>query len=235
MINTVNDKIKSLEKKIANLKAGIQGSFVPNNLYALIGNQVIFGCLITEGYASDDFVLALEEDSANLNPDKKIPPQRTEHYPNIANVFGRSFLMTDVNTSILDNEDLIIDDPPSTENTARHDIVYIYVNNIGPGIGILTGTASSACYDNFIANGLTEDEYQATYDSAALPEGCVPIARVYVQYGDTGITNNRIADLRQFSSRLLNDRMIDGRRFFIQETEPSDDISSEGDIWIDIS
>ncbi len=233
---TINDKIKSLEKKISNLKAGIQGSFIPNNLYALIGNQIIFGCVIKEGYSANDFILSLEEDIEKINPDKHIPPQRTEHYPNIANVFGRSFLMTNVNTSILDNEDLILNDPPATENTARHDIVYIYVNNIGPGIGILSGDASSACYNAFGTSGLNENGYPANYDSTALPVGCVPIARVYVQYGDTGIANNRIVDLRRFCTRLTaSDRIIDGRMFFVQADQPTEAASSVGDIWIDIS
>lgn len=199
---SVIDKINALDKKISTLRALIQGSFKPDNLYSLIGNQVIFGCLVTEGYSAADFTLALVQDPLKVNPDQSTPALRPQHYANIANIYGRSFYMQNVNTSILDNENLIISDPPATEGTARHDLVYLYINDHGPNIGILQGDASVGCQTSFIANGLEEGEYPQTYDPINLPNGCMVIARVYIQYGDTGIANARIADLRSFVTRL---------------------------------
>jgi len=202
MVMSVADQISALNKKIIGLKALIRGSSTDHNLYALLGNQVIFGCKITEGFSSTDLILALEEDSSNINPDKQIPSERTEHYPNIANIYGRAFLTDNINSSIVDTESLVLNDAPGTVDTARHDIIYIYVSNMGPGIGILQGTASADCKNAFDTSGLETGQYPATYDSMSLPAGCVPIARVYIQYGDTGIANSRIADLRPFATRL---------------------------------
>lgn len=170
----------------------------------MAGDFCVFGCKITQGTSGTDMYLALEGQSggeSHLNPDINITPIRHEEYPNIAFIYGEVFEMSDVNASDTANESLLLDDAPGTADYGRYDLVYAYVGQAGPALAILTGTAAAAVKTAFDGDGLDTADYPSTYDPT-LPHGTLPLARIYVQYGDTGIANARIADLRSFKSRM---------------------------------
>lgn len=192
-------QIQQQNNKIAALQAAIQGSIERGLLYTLAGDYVLFGCKITEGISSTDMYLALDGqatgDSIHSNPDSYFPAQRTEEYPNIALAYGRAFLSENINKADNSNEALKLEGAPSTSGFNRYDIVYIYVNNSGPAIGIATGTASNSI------TSLSTADYPTTGDPT-LVHGCIPIARVFVAQSVTGISNSNIHDLRNFTGRL---------------------------------
>jgi hypothetical protein len=170
----------------------------------MAGDFVVFGCKITQGTSASDMYLALEGQSSgesHENPDINIDPIRHEEYPNIAFIYGEMFEMSDVNASDTANDSLLLDDAPGTSGYGRYDLVYAYVGQAGPSVAILTGTASAAVKADFDGNGLDTSAYPSTYDPT-LPHGTFLLARVYVEVGDTGIANARIADLRNFKSRM---------------------------------
>jgi len=203
--------LETTRKQLLSLKSLVHGKSPEGIIYPVTGNFVRFGCKITEGFSDADMILALDGqatgDEDHLNPDiSSAPPTRPEHYPNIAYVFGRAFLKENVNDEEYEDSSLLLDDAPGSSGYGRHDIVYIFVDQSGPSIGIATGTASTDCYDAFHAGDLEDGEYPQAYDPTGLPEGVYVIARVYVEYGDTGIADERIADLRSFSGYLQGEK-----------------------------
>lgn len=173
--------------------------------YTIAGDFVLFGCKVTQGTSESDMYLALDGqfsgDEAHLNPDIQEDPIRHEEYPNIALIYGDMFEIVNVNTDDESSDDLLVDDAPTTSGFGRYDIVYAFIGQAGPALGILTGEASEAVKTDFDSNGLDLAAYPSTFD-AVLPHATLPLARVYVQTGDTGIANARIADLRDFTGRL---------------------------------
>jgi len=199
-------KLDLIIKQLVELRAYVHGKYPSGKLYSIVGNYCVFGCKVTQGFSASDMLLALDGqavgDESHLNPDIEDPPTRYEHYPNMALVYGEVFLKKNVNKTTEEDDSLLLGDAPGTSGYGRYDVIYLYMGHAGPGIGILQGTASTDCYDDFQANGLEQGAYPQTYDPTGLPAGVMVVARVYVQYGDTGIGNARIADLRDFVGRL---------------------------------
>jgi len=204
-------KLDLIIKQLVELRAYVHGKYPSGKLYAMIGNHCVYGCKVTEGFSASDMLLALDGqaagDESHLNPDIEDPPTRYEHYPNMALVYGEVFLKKNVNKTTEEDDSLLLGDAPGTSGYGRYDVIYLYMGHAGPGIGILQGTASTECYNDFQANGLEQGAYPQTYDPTGLPAGVMVVARVYVQYGDTGIGNARIADLRTFTGRIHSDVM----------------------------
>lgn len=203
-MSTIPQQIQALKNNISSIRALVNGSRDQGKFYAMAGDFCVFGCKITQGTSASDMYLALEGQSAgegHENPDININPIRHEEYPNIAFVYGELFEMSDVNVSDTASDSLLLDDAPGTAGYGRYDLVYAYVGQAGPAVAILTGTASAAVKTTFDGSGLDTAVYPSTYDPT-LPHGTFPLARVYVQVGDTGIANARIADLRNFKSRM---------------------------------
>lgn len=204
-MSTIPQQIQALKNNISSLRALVNGSRDQGKFYAMSGDFCVFGCKITQGTSAADMYLAMEGQAAgddeHENPDIAINPIRHEEYPNIAFVYGELFEMSDVNASDTSSDALLLDDAPATAGYGRYDLVYAYVGQAGPAVAILTGTASAAVKTDFDANGIDGSVYPSAYDPA-LPHGTFPLARVYVQVGDTGIANARIADLRDFNGRL---------------------------------
>jgi len=194
-----------MSQQIASLRALVNGVRDPGKLFVMVGDYCVYGCKITQGTSASDLYLALDGqasgDSAHLNPDIESNPLRTEEYPNIAWIYGEAFLSNNINTVDQSNDSLLLDDAPGTANYGRYDIVYAYIGQAGPAVAILTGTAAAAVKTDFVANGLDTSPYPSTFDPT-LPKGAFPLARVYIQTGDTGIANARIADLRDFHGKL---------------------------------
>lgn len=199
--------IQQQNNRISALQASIEGSISRGLLYAVAGDYILYGCKVTQGSSAADMYLALDGevtgDETHLNPDIETPALRIEQYPNIAMVYGRAFAVEDINKSTTNNTALLVADAPGTVGYGRYDIVYIYVNNTGPAIGIATGTAANTI------TSLSTGTYPVTGDPT-LVQGCFPIARVYVTYGNTGIANAAIHDLRDFVGRLKGEAGVDG-------------------------
>lgn len=195
-----------MSQQIAALRALVNGVRDPGKLFVMVGDYCVYGCKITQGTSASDLYLALDGqasgDSAHLNPDINPTPLRTEEYPNIALIYGEAFLSNNINTVDQSNDSLLMEDAPGTANYGRYDIVYAYIGQAGPAVAILTGTSAAAVKTDFVANGLDTAPYPSTFDPT-LPKGTFPLARVYIQTGDTGIANARIADIRDFTSRLV--------------------------------
>lgn len=195
-----------MSQQIASLRALVNGVRDPGKLFVMVGDYCVYGCKITQGTSASDMYLALDGqasgDSAHLNPDINPTPLRTEEYPNIALIYGEAFLSADINVADTANDSLLLEDAPGTANYGRYDIVYAYIGQAGPAVAILTGTAAAAVKTDFVANGLDTTPYPSTFDPT-LPKGTFPLARVYIQTGNTGIGNARIADIRNFNSRLV--------------------------------
>lgn len=203
-MSTIPQQIQALKNNISSLRALVNGSRDQGKFYTMAGDFCVFGCKITQGTSGTDMYLALEGQSSgegHENPDIDINPIRHEEYPNIAFIYGEVFEMSDINASDTANESLLLDDAPGTAGYGRYDLVYAYVGQAGPAVAILTGTASAAVKTAFDGDGLDTVAYPSTYDPT-LPHGTLPLARIYVQVGDTGIANARIADLRSFKSRM---------------------------------
>ena len=207
---TLVSKVDQLITDVASIRAFVLGKYPPGKLYAVVGDFCVYGCKITEGFSAADMLLALDGeasgDGAHLNPDINDPATLPKHYPNIAMVDGDDFLMENKNKTTEETNNLLLDDAPGSSGYGRYDIVYIYMGRSGPGIAIKTGTASTACKNDYDANGLDETAYPSTYDPT-IPDNCLELARVYVEYGDTGIADARIADLRTFTGRIHSDVM----------------------------
>ena len=165
-------------------------------LYAAVGQVAVFGCLVTEGDSAGDLVLRMEGQAAgdedHFNPDVADPPVRFFQYPSIASLKDGAFAALDV--------DIALEAAPP-EGLARYDIVYVYVGPAGAGVGVATGTPSTDIKDDFTDNGLVTTLYDVLTD-AALPIGAMAIARVYVDVDSGGVSNNEIADIRDFNGRL---------------------------------
>lgn len=204
-MSTIPQQIQALKNNISSLRALVNGSRDQGKFYAMAGDFAVFGCKITQGTSALDMYLAMEGqaagDDAHENPDIAINPIRHEEYPNIAFIYGELFEMSDVNASDTSSDALLLDDAPATAGYGRYDLVYAYVGQAGPAVAILTGTASASVKTDFDANGIDGAVYPSAYDPT-LPHGTFPLARVYVQVGDTGIANARIADIRDFNGRL---------------------------------
>lgn len=202
-MSTIPQQIQALKNNISSLRALVNGSRDQGKFYAMSGDFCVYGCKITQGSSASDLYLALDGQSvgeSHLNPDIQATPIRHEEYPNIAFVYGEVFESVDINVSDTADSSLLLDDAPGTVAYGRYDIVYAYIGQSGPAVAILTGTAAAAVKTAFDGSGLDTADYPSTYDPT-LPHGTIPLARVYVQYGDTGIANARIADLRNFKSR----------------------------------
>jgi hypothetical protein len=206
---TIEQRLLAIEQRLNAVVALIQGTRTPGLLYVAFGGSYCrYGCKVTQGLSAADFILALEGNAAgetHVNPDTQTTPVRVEDYPNVALIYGEGFVMRDVNTNALDPVDpaLVVAAPPADAGYGRYDIVYAFVSIEGPGVAILTGTPSTAAFTDFGANGIETDDYGATYDPTGLPHGALPLARVYVQVGDTGVANARIHDLRNFTPPIL--------------------------------
>jgi len=204
-MTTIPQQIQTLRNNITSLRAMVNGSRDQGLWYAMFGNLVVYGCKVNEGASATDLYLALDGqdagDTAHLNPDIVTPALRHEEYPNIALVYGEVFEAENVNKADTANDSLLLEPAPATAGFGRYDLVYLYLGQAGPAVAICTGTASAAVKTQFDATGLDTAAYKSTYDPT-LPHGTFPIARVYVQTGDTGIANARIADLRDFKGRL---------------------------------
>ena len=204
-MSTIPQQIQALKNNITSLRAMINGVRDQGKLYAITGDYCVFGCKITQGSSATDMYLALDGqatgDESHLNPDIQSPPLRHEEYANIALIYGEVFELPNINKTDTADASLLLESAPVTANYGRYDLVYAYVGQAGPAIGILTGTASAAVKTDFTANGLDTDPYPSSFDGT-LPHGTFPLARVYVQTGDTGIANARIADLRNFKGRM---------------------------------
>ncbi len=205
---TTDQQLIALQRKLDAAIASFSAQAEPGWRYLTHGTHCLFGCKITEGLSAADFTLALDGaaagDAGHTNPDRNANPTRIEEYSNTAVIYGDGFAMNDVNTSALVAVDpsLIIDAAPSDSGTGRYDIVYLYVTSQGAGIGVLGGTPSTGAFANFASSGIKQGAYGDTFDPLGLPHGAMPVARVYVQTGDTGIPNARIVDLRRFSDRM---------------------------------
>ena len=206
-MSTIPQQIQALKNNITSLRAMINGVRDQGKLYAITGDYCVFGCKITQGSSATDMYLALDGqatgDESHLNPDIQSPPLRHEEYANIALIYGEVFELPNINKTDTADASLLLESAPVTANYGRYDLVYAYVGQAGPAIGILTGTASAAVKTDFTANGLDTDSYPSSFDGT-LPHGTFPLARVYVQTGDTGIANARIADLRNFKGRMTS-------------------------------
>lgn len=204
-MSTIPQQIQALKNNITSLRAMINGVRDQGKLYAITGDYVVFGCKVTQGTSGTDMYLSLDGqaigDESHLNPDIQAVPLRHEEYPNIALIYGEVFEMVNVNKTDTASDSLLLDDAPGTANFGRYDLVYAYVGQAGPAVAILTGTASTAVKTDFTANGLDDAPYPSAFDPT-LPHGTFPLARVYVQTGDTGIANARIADIRNFKGRM---------------------------------
>lgn len=209
---TLPDQLTALRNDVTALRALLNGSRERGLFFALLGDRCVYGCKITEGTSSADMYLSLDGqatgDASNLNPYIASPAVRHEEYPNIALVYGEVFESENVNKADTSDDSLLLSDAPGTAGYGRYDIVYVYVGNSGPAIAIADGTASTACKTDYDTNGLDISAFGSTYDPA-IPTGALAIARVYVEYGDTGIGNARIADIRSFATRGV-DVDIDG-------------------------
>ncbi len=203
-MSTIPQQIQTLRNNISALRALVNGIREPGKLYAITGDVCIFGCKITSGLSSSDMYLAIEGqsigDEQHHNPDINAVPFRHEEYANIALIYGDVFEMPDSNVIDSSNSSLLLDDAPSTTDYGRYDLVYAYIGQSGPAVSIMTGTASADVKTDFLSDGLDVSEYPSSFDPS-LPFGTLPLARVYVQTGDTGISDTRIADLRSFKSR----------------------------------
>jgi hypothetical protein len=202
-VATYDQRLDQLEKRLNAGLALVNGTRQPGLLYVALGNFVRYGCKITQGLSAADLTLALQGAAAgdtHVNPDATSSPGRVEEYANIAFVYGEGYLSPDINASALDPLDtsLVLDAAPTDAGYGRYDIVYVYVSAEGPGQAILKGTASTGAFADFGATGIRAGAYPELYDPAGLPHGAMPIARVYLQTGDTGLANARIVDLRVF-------------------------------------
>lgn len=203
-MSTIPQQIQTLRNNISALRALVNGIREPGKLYAITGDVCIFGCKITSGLSASDMYLAIEGqsigDEQHHNPDVNVVPFRHEEYANIALIYGDVFEMPDSNVVDSSNPSLLLDDAPGVADYGRYDLVYAYIGQSGPAVSIMTGTASADVKTDFVSNGLDVSEYPSSFDPT-LPFGTLPLARVYVQTGDTGIADARIADLRSFKSR----------------------------------
>jgi len=222
---TLQEQVDTLENSVISLRALVNGVRDKGLWYALVGDHVLYGCKITQGASATDLYLALEGqeagDSFHLNPDIQDPALRHEEYPNIALIYGEVFESEDINDASNDDDNLLLDDASGSVGYGRNDIVYLYVSKSGPAFAIQTGTNSTACFDDFTNNGLDTKAYPSTYD-ATIPHGAMAVARVHVRYGDTGIADARIADLRNFTPRYVESSSTDLRYKFSTTTTDAD-------------
>lgn len=204
-MSTIPQQIQALKNNITSLRALVNGSRDQGKLFAIAGDFCVYGCKITEGASAADMYLALAGqaagDESHQNPDIDATPIRHEEFANIALIYGELFEMPDVNVADESSDSLLLDDAPGTAGFGRYDVVYAYIGQSGPAVAILTGTASAAVKTAFDGDGLDTASYPSTYDPT-LPVGTFPLARVYVEVGDTGIPNSQIADIRDFKGRM---------------------------------
>lgn len=204
MSTTIPQQIQTLKNNITTLRALVNGVRDPGRLYAIFGDACIYGCKITQGTSAADMVLAIDGqapgDTQHTNPNANSNPLRHEEYSNIALIYGDVFEFSNSNTVDTANDALKLDAAPTTAGFGRHDLVYAYIGQAGPAVSIITGVASTAVKTSFDATGLDVNK-TSIYDPV-LPYGTFVLARVYVQTGDTGIANSRIADLRNFKGRM---------------------------------
>ena len=137
-------------------------------------------------------------DEAHLNPDIEADPLFPFQQGNIASCKAAAFFSGDLEADV---------SLPPTTGAARYDVAYIAVGPTGPVFGVVDGAPSSGVRDDFIASGLRTTPYDSGTD-AALPAGALPVARIYVEDDVTGIPDARIADLRDFESRLKGSPLI---------------------------
>lgn len=191
-MSTIPQQIQSLKNSITSLSAKTEGIRNTGILFAILGNYVVFGSKIE---AQSGMTLKINGqaagDSVHLNPDIVVPSLRAWEYPNIAMIFGEAFLIANGAT-------VTLDDAPGTAGTARYDAIYAYIGQAGPAIGKATGTASTTVFNDFGTNGLNQT---GAFDPA-IPQGALKLARAYVSAGVVSIPQARIADARNFASRL---------------------------------
>lgn len=212
-MSTYQEQISTLRGQISSLTALVNGTRYQGKLYAFVGSHAVFGCKVTSGISDSDFYFGIEgrnaSDIQHWNPDFQAPATNYEHYGNIANIYGEAFFMPDQNTVSLNNLGLQVESPPSV-GWGRYDVVYAYVNEAGPSIGVAKGTASTAAFINFNSSGLIASGYkepQSGYNfDPILPRGVLPLARIYLQGGDTGLLPERIVDVRNFQGRLRGEK-----------------------------
>jgi hypothetical protein len=187
-------RIDQLEQSVASNNARILAVTPNNGIYAAIGSFIKFGCKVTEGDSNLDMSIKLEGqaqgDSIYLNPDLSASPTRIFEYPNIAFVKGGSISTTDLLTTVTA--------APASTGEARYDIAYIYAGREGVGFDIEAGIASAAIATDFGTSGIATEEHGISVDPI-LPVGALAVARIYVPYGATAITDAMIADLRSYS------------------------------------
>ena len=199
-----SEQLTAIRQRVQGLQTRLLGIQPTSVIYAAAGAYVQFGCLVTEGASASDMDIALKGlvtgDEDHHNPDVETTPTRNWQYPNTASLFDGAFLSVDTTVTV--------DDPPAA-GLARYDIVYIYVGPTGSGVGIATGTPSSATKSDYDGNGLRTEQYNEASDPA-LPVGSLPVARIYVEDVFAGVADAQIADIRIFTGRLKGDTGDEG-------------------------
>ncbi|MBV8061059.1 MAG: hypothetical protein JO253_05995 [Alphaproteobacteria bacterium] len=186
---SIADQISALSQLVASLQAGFQSVNAPGLFYSLIGQNVVYGCKVTQGLGlgGASMTLALDGTVDHVNPNAVTPnPSRYEQYYNTSIVYGQPWFMDQVNISSLQNSALTVQTAPGT-GYWRYDLVYIYMSSNGPGVAIAQGTAVVTT---------------STPTLPTLPYGSMALAQVEVDANVTGIPNSKITDLRVFTSKL---------------------------------
>lgn len=196
-MNSTAEQLASFRQRLDAYQAKLVGISAPGIIYAAAGAFVSFGCKVTQGTSADDFQVTLEGqavgDGANFNPDYSETITSAWQYANIANLPDGGFYSQDKN--------LDLPTKPSS-GLARYDIAYIYVGSFGPGFNVAIGAPSAAVKSTFGTIGLKTSSYNPVSD-VALPLGALPVARIYIADDSTGVSNSQIADIRDFTGRLL--------------------------------
>jgi hypothetical protein len=184
------DDVVALQNQVANLRALVQGSRDQGKWFAMLGQQIIYGCMVKQGFGTA-MTLSLQGaasgDGAHLNPLRVDPsPARVEQYGNLASVYGEVFLAIDKNIGSITDTNLTVSTAPGT-GYHRYDAVYAYVGIAGPAIGIAAGASVANANSPVLAT---------------IPAGTIVLAQVHVQSNVTSILDAAITDLRNFSGRL---------------------------------
>ncbi len=191
-MTSINAQITNLQAQINTLNARLLGVTPNNMVYAAMGAFVRYGCKVTESATPAMSCLLQGQasgDSANLNPDLSATPTRIYQYPNIAGTKAGSFFSQDTSATI---------NTAPAAGLGRFDIAYIFAGKEGAGFAVAEGTASAAAKAEYDANGVSTSDYatDSPHFDPTLPDGAVPVARIYVGPSVTTITDSVIADIR---------------------------------------
>jgi hypothetical protein len=191
-MTTISTRLDQVEAKLEAVRQKQTGVSASPLIFAATGPKVLYGCLVTEGDSSVDYVVTLEGqnagDTENLNPDGVLTAFRAYEFPNIASLKDGAFTSQDISTTVTG---------PPPNGLGRFDIAYIFQGAEGSGFLIQSGTPSVGAKTEYDTNGVSTEPFGEAFDPS-LPIGALPVARIYMEDVFTGVSNAQISDVRSF-------------------------------------